>query len=182
LLRCCSFSFRRGVVVHPSRLQASFFCGELLALGGCERDRQRGAEGGLEQLSGGFTQRVLEYHSQLILHVCSSFQIVQSVTWTIDVKFPSPFLDMTRFLSLFSFDFLSLECMFEKSDHFLSVYVWSVAPLCVAMVLLIVYALRRVVSPAEGAKVSTRASNLANRLLLLGYLVLLRCLSSNCKG
>jgi hypothetical protein len=95
------------------------------------------------------------------------------VTWSIEVDFPSPFAELTRLLSFFSFDFLSLECVFQHSNHFLSVYLWSVAPLCVAALLVILHMVQRVLAPARDASaVSSRKAALANRLLLLGYLVL----------
>ena len=48
-------------------------------------------------------------------------QIVQSVTWNIDVAFPSPFAQAASALSVFSFDFLSLECVFDDANHFQTV-------------------------------------------------------------
>jgi hypothetical protein len=54
----------------------------------------------------------------LLISNPSKQQIVQSVSWSLDVKFPSPFKQMLSLLSLFSFDFLSLECLFEvKQMH-----------------------------------------------------------------
>lgn len=66
-------------------------------------------------------------------------------------------------LSFFSFDFLSLDCLFEKSDHTTSVYLWSAAPICVALILIVVHC---------GRSRSSTTSALTYRLLLLGYLVL----------
>jgi hypothetical protein len=66
-------------------------------------------------------------------------------------------------LSVFSFDFLSLECLFKDSDHFLSVYLWSATPVAIALLLLVGHF-------AQGK--GRNASTLANRLLLLGYLCL----------
>jgi hypothetical protein len=98
---------------------------------------------------------------------------VQSVSWSIDVTFPSPFSEMMSVLSFFSFDFLSLECLFKKSNHFLSVYLWSSVPLCLAAMLVVVHFTRRAFWPSTDQMVtSTRNENLATRLLLLGYLVL----------
>jgi hypothetical protein len=54
-----------------------------------------------------------------------------SVTWTLDVDFPSPFKEMMQLSSLFSLDFLSLECLSERSNHFTSVLIWSATPLCI---------------------------------------------------
>jgi hypothetical protein len=92
-------------------------------------------------------------------------QIIQSVTWSIDVEFPSPFSGMMSAFSVFSFDFLSLECLFNQSNHFVSVYLWSVTPIAVAVGLVATYALRFKRTNAQRAA-------LTNRVLLLGFLAL----------
>jgi hypothetical protein len=92
-----------------------------------------------------------------------SHQIVQSVTWSIDVNFPSPFTEMMSALSIFSFDFLSLECLFKNSNHLLSVYLWSATPVAIAVLLVVAHFIQR----GSGG-----AAKLANRLLLLGFLAL----------
>jgi hypothetical protein len=85
----------------------------------------------------------------------------------LDVSFPSPFKEMLSLLSFFSFDFLSLECIFEDSNHFTSVYLWSLTPIALALLLVAAHA----VSSRFPGSTATRAV-LVNRLLLLGYLVL----------
>ena len=74
----------------------------------------------------------------------STYQVVQSVAWNLSVSFPAPFSNLIDFLSLFSFDFLSLECMWKDSDHFTSVLLWSIIPIILAAVNLLVCACRRV--------------------------------------
>jgi len=69
-------------------------------------------------------------------------QIIQSVTWNLDVRFPEPFLTMVNALSIFSFDFLSLECVRNDSNHFTSVLLWSITPIVVALFGLVVYVAR----------------------------------------
>jgi hypothetical protein len=97
----------------------------------------------------------------------ANYQIVQSVTWSIDISFPSPFDTMLGWLSIFSFDFLSFDCIVSKSNHFTSVYLWSSLPVCFALVLVLVHNVR---SRIPGSNVTT--SDLTYRLLLLCYLVL----------
>jgi hypothetical protein len=70
---------------------------------------------------------------------------------------------MMDVLSIFSFDFLSLECLFKNSNHFVSVYVWSATPIAVAFLLVAVHIAR---FKFENQSV------LANQVLLLGFLAL----------
>jgi hypothetical protein len=74
---------------------------------------------------------------------------------------------MLSLLSIFSFDFLSFECFFEKSNHFTSVYLWSLTPIALALVLIFVHCAR---ARSAGSTVTT--ADLTYQLLLLGYLVL----------
>ena len=53
--------------------------------------------------------------------VWSTYQIVQSATWSLDVQFPEPFSTLAASLSVFSLDFLALECFFGKTNHLDSV-------------------------------------------------------------
>jgi hypothetical protein len=89
------------------------------------------------------------------------------VTWSLDVNFPAPFKQMLSLLSVVSFDFLSLECLFEESNHFTSVYLWSLTPIALALVLVFVHFVR---ARRRGSTVTT--ADLTYQLLLLGYLVL----------
>jgi hypothetical protein len=81
------------------------------------------------------------------------------------VEFPSPFTEMMSALSVFSFDFLSFECFFPNSDYFLSVYLWATIPVALAIALVFVHAVRLATRGGNAAEV-------ANRLLLLGFLSL----------
>jgi hypothetical protein len=98
----------------------------------------------------------------------SQHQIVQSVSWSLDVTFPSPFTKMLSLLSVFSFDFLSLECIFENSNHFTSVYLWSLTSITVAVLLTLNHLVR---SRLPGGS-TTSTADLTYQLLLLGYMVL----------
>jgi len=100
----------------------------------------------------------------------ANYQIIQSAARNIDVAFPSPFKEMMSALSIFSFDFLSLDCFFENSDHFLSVYIWSAAPVVLVGVLVLIHYIGVTYSSVSGSEASQ--STLTYRLLLLGYLVL----------
>jgi len=101
----------------------------------------------------------------------ANYQIIQSSSWNLDLEYPSPFKEMLNVLSIFSLDFLSLDCLFENSDHLLSVYVWSAVPIILAALIVLVHV-------AEGAfswKVGNpcpKTATLTYRLLLLCYLVL----------
>jgi hypothetical protein len=98
-------------------------------------------------------------------------QIVQSVAWNLDVVWPPPFSYLINALSLFSFDFLSLECVRKKADHYTSVYLWAVTPIALSALNVLVYGARRFllqpparevtdgVGEAERASVSYRRSS-----------------------
>jgi len=77
--------------------------------------------------------------SGLMRVVWSNYQIVHSVTWSLDVEFPSPFKEMLSALSFFSFDFISLDCIVGNSDYFVTVYIWSVLPFLVALCIFVCY-------------------------------------------
>jgi len=97
----------------------------------------------------------------------ANYQIIQSVAWNLDLQWPSPFKEMLTYLSFFSFDLFSLECFFEHSDYFLTVYIWSTAPLIFAALLVLGHKLRSTFSRTVG-----ESETLTFRLLLLCYLVL----------
>jgi len=101
----------------------------------------------------------------------ANYQIIQSASRNIDVSFPSPFKEMMSAISIFSFDFLSLECFFENSNHFLSVYLYSAAPIILVGVLVLIHYMGVSYSSMVGSAIPTTAT-LTYRLLLLGYLVL----------
>ena len=69
----------------------------------------------------------------------NTFQIVQSVSWTIDVPFPYPFSALIDIMSIFSFEFLSMDCLFKESNHFTSVQLWSVTPLMLAAAIFLAF-------------------------------------------
>jgi serine/threonine protein kinase len=64
----------------------------------------------------------------------STFQIIQSAAWSLDMTFPEPYSWFLRSLSWVSFDFLSFECAFKRSNSlFYTVYAWSALPLLVIL-------------------------------------------------
>ena len=53
-----------------------------------------------------------------LAHCPASFiSLLQKKRWNLDVSFPSPFEDMLRGLSFFSFDFLNYECFMDDSNY-----------------------------------------------------------------
>jgi len=88
---------------------------------------------------------------------------------------------MMQLSSLFSLDFLSLECLSERSNHFTSVLIWSATPLCMVAANAAVFYVR-----AMRAKMLTFAGDLISAqaridelkathfkyFLLLSYVVL----------
>ena len=107
--------------------------------------------------------------SGMLRVVWSTYQIVQSVTWSLDIVFPKPFTTMMSGLAIFSFDFLALECAFKDSNQFTSVYLWSAAPVAVAALLAVVHAVRRARLPRQRRTVLDR--QFAYLYLTLSFLV-----------
>ena len=68
---------------------------------------------------------------------------MQSVTWSLNIDYPQPFSGMASWLSIFSFDFLSLECFSGRTDHYQSVGIYTVMPFFVLFAIVATWALRR---------------------------------------
>lgn len=72
----------------------------------------------------------------------NNYQIIQSISWNLDIVFPYPFSDLLEFFSLFSFDFISFDCMFTSSAEYYSVVVWSTIPIGFAIINYVVYRIK----------------------------------------
>jgi len=78
-----------------------------------------------------------------MFRICwSTLQIVQSISWNINVELPQPFMGFSQFLGFFSFDFISPDCLFYHNNEFLSVYIWSLAPIVFSLLNLAVFRIR----------------------------------------
>jgi hypothetical protein len=107
----CDESQNRVVAVFGAIAGAAIMCGGLYLSGAFQRL--------LPWLTRFQVAGVLrQVDSGALRVVWANYQIVQSVSWSLDVSFPVPFTQMLSLLSVFSFDFLSLECIFEDSNHF----------------------------------------------------------------
>ena len=40
-----------------------------------------------------------------------SYQIVQSAAWNLNIQFPQPYSDLLKIFSIFSLDFLNVDCL-----------------------------------------------------------------------
>jgi len=72
----------------------------------------------------------------------STYQITSSVAWTSNTEFPQPFARMLEVMSIFSLDFLDLSCA-RKANAFTTVIVWSLVPIVLEVLCLLLYVLRR---------------------------------------
>jgi len=70
----------------------------------------------------------------------TNYQIIQSVSWSLDVSLPWPFSKMVGGMSFISFDFLTLKCF--ESNYLLSVILWSIFPILVVIINFFVYTVR----------------------------------------
>jgi hypothetical protein len=85
------------------------------------------------------------------------------------VAFPSPFDSVLSGLSVFSFEFISLECVVDDSNHMLSVLAWSAVPLILLSLNLLAFVVRL------ATKMRTKEVLIQQHVyifLMLSYLVL----------
>jgi hypothetical protein len=69
-----------------------------------------------------------------------SYQIIESVSWSLDVVFPYPYSRLVSILSVFSFDFVPIDCILgNRSNHFAYVYIWSTGPFVIIVIILASY-------------------------------------------
>ena len=100
----------------------------------------------------------------------STYQIVQSVTFTMDVVYPSPFSDFLGLLSRFGFSLQGMECL--GFGVYETVYILSLSPLATASVLVLLFLLRMLLAASSKEMRSRIAAQHAYMLLLLSYMVL----------
>jgi hypothetical protein len=62
-----------------------------------------------------------------------------SSSFSLNIKFPDPFSVSLGFLSVFSLDFLALECMHQNylkaNTYFITVYVWCIVPILLTLLI-----------------------------------------------
>jgi hypothetical protein len=72
-----------------------------------------------------------------------TYQIIVSTSFTLDIRFPSPFSDMLQFLSIFSLDFLSMECLRPGDDaYYVTEVMWCIIPILIAFLCFLVFLVR----------------------------------------
>jgi hypothetical protein len=106
-------------------------------------------------------------------------QIVMSIGWNLDIKFPPPFSNMLSFLSIFTLDFLSLECSVKgkkQERYFNTVYLWCCIPIIIASVIFVTGIMRVVFANISAENIKEFQHRVVNQhiwsFLLLTYLVL----------
>ena len=101
----------------------------------------------------------------------STFQIVRTITWSIDVELPSPFRETLEAIAFVSFDIIRLECFGMKAGAATSVTLSTLFPILIAVLSGAVYFVRDYRpgwSPSRHLKLVREH---AYFLLLLSYLV-----------
>ena len=111
------------------------------------------------------------------LKVCwVTYQIMASTTFNLDLTYPPPFSTMLGLLNVFSFDFISVECFQDAGDrYFNTVYLYSIAPLVVAFMVMAVGGMRVCASVVKGGSISDANHIKSQHLwvfLFLTYIVL----------
>ena len=77
--------------------------------------------------------------------IISTYQIVQSVSWSIDIVLPEPFASLIKLMSLVSLDFISPDCFFNERSKFRTVFLWTFIPFILANLNFVAYLLRSIV-------------------------------------
>lgn len=90
--------------------------------------------------------------------IFATYQIVQSISWSMGIKFPSVMSGFLGTLSVFSFDFLSPQCFSSTSSYFTVTYLWSIVPIVLIILNGVAYLFRAFFLAAK--KTLTRSSSL----------------------
>jgi hypothetical protein len=103
--------------------------------------------------------------------IFSSYQIIRSVSFTIDHVFPSPFSDLLNFMSIFSFDVSTLDCSSLAGNRvYNAVYAYSITPIIIASFIAITGAVRAYLLLPVTRRAEVYAQH-SYALLLLSYVV-----------
>jgi len=65
----------------------------------------------------------------------STYQIIGSVSVTLNVEWPPVFQDFLQELSIFSFDFMSPDCIDDSQSFYRTVIIWTIAPIIVSFMI-----------------------------------------------
>jgi hypothetical protein len=95
---------------------------------------------GIAQLKIGFIRVIAMIDSGALKVLFSTFQIVMSVSWNLNITFPEPYNKFTQLMSFLQLDFFNLECL--QSSYYAGVYVASVFPMFLSVIIWAVFALR----------------------------------------
>jgi hypothetical protein len=99
-----------------------------------------------------------------------TYQIIVSSSFTLDVTYPPPFSGMLGLMSIFSLDFLAIECVNEnENSYFITTYLWCTFPIFLALMIVLIGVMRFVLKAEEQFIVFQQHMWL---LLFLSYLVL----------
>ena len=79
-----------------------------------------------------------------------TYQIVASVSVTLGVTFPAPFPLFLEALSIFSFDWISAECL--TGSYYTFVLFWSIGPIFLSLLVLLVFTLRACLASDRAAR------------------------------
>ena len=101
--------------------------------------------------------------------VWSTYQIVSTVSWNLSVTFPAPFDRLLFVLSYLQLDFLSLDCVQGKVSFMSRVYVMSLVPILLSLVIFIVYVARILLGATNRSRIHAQHFF---AFLLLSYMVL----------
>ena len=89
-----------------------------------------------------------------------TYQIIVSSSFTLDITFPSPFSNMLGFLTIFSLDFLALECLDRNGNaYFVTVYLWCIIPILLGFMILLIGIIRILISSSFNSLIENNNEN-----------------------
>ncbi len=103
--------------------------------------------------------------------IFSSYQIIRSVSFTIDRVFPAPFSGLLDFMSFLFFDISTIDCFWLDGHRvYNTVYAYSITPIIIASLIASIGAVRAYLLLPETLRAEVYAQH-SYALLLLSYIV-----------
>lgn len=89
-----------------------------------------------------FVEMISKIDQSAIRVTFATYQIIQSVQWSVGIPFPSVFQAFLRILSLLSFDFLSPQCFTNSNSYYITTLIWSFGPIFLTLLNFLVFIAR----------------------------------------
>ena len=104
--------------------------------------------------------------------IFATLQIIQSVSWNLDMVLPEPFSSFLNILSIFSLDFVSVSCIFQNTGYIASVIVWALVPIVILLLIVTSFILRHCFARGDNPRIRRVALRHATWALLFSFVVI----------